>query len=147
MSEKDKDTNQNPGGDLPADQGADVAALRKEAAGYRSKLREVEGERDKLSERLGVLQRGEAERIASTAADDFASPLRAGDDLWKADVELDHLLDDDGNLDATVVRGKVAELAESRPHWVTQNPGDSDAGKGAGAAVRKASFGEAMKAA
>src|SRR5690606_8807662 len=45
------------------------AALRREAAGYRTRLRDVEAERDTLRATVAAIQRGEVERIAGTTAD------------------------------------------------------------------------------
>lgn len=104
----------------------DRAAANKEAAKYRTRLREVEGERDQLTERLATLQRGQAEALAREYLADPA-------DLWRDGVELNALLDDDGNLDP----GKVAEVAQAtvaaHRHWAAQRPPKRNpAGSGGG---------------
>jgi hypothetical protein len=123
--------------DDASDHVADPAALRKEAASYRRKLRDTETSRDALAERVSVLQRGEAERIAAAAAEGFR-PLSDGRDIWRHDgVELGAMLDDDGNVDAAKVREVVLEVAAAHPGWRVHSFGSADAGKGAGAISRR----------
>lgn len=97
------------------DNNGDRAAANKEAAKYRTRLREVEGERDVLTERLSTLQRGQAETLAREYLTDPS-------DLWRDGVDLTALLDDVGNLDL----GKVAEVAQAtviaHRHWAVQRP-------------------------
>lgn len=87
----------------------------REAAKYRRKLRDTEGERDALTERLTTLQRAEVARLA-------ADVLAAGDDIWLTDVKLADLLDDTGNVDAAKVNGLATNIAASRPHWKRLSP-------------------------
>lgn len=120
-----------------ADHAADPAALRKEAAGHRRKLRDAEAERDTLAQRVSVLQRGEAERIAAAAAEGFR-PLSDGRDVWRHDgVELVAMLDADGNVDPAKVREVVLEVAAAHPGWLASSFGSADAGRGAGAISRR----------
>lgn len=103
----------NPPGDVGRDSadGGDDRGGNREAAKYRTKLREAEAQRDTLSGRLEALQRREAERLA-------AAHLADGADLWRGDgVELAALLDDDGNLDPAKVAENAAATLESHPHW------------------------------
>jgi hypothetical protein len=125
------------------------AALRREAAGYRTRLREVEAERDTLQATVAAMQRAEVERVAGTASEGFR-PLAAPEDLWLGGVELDGLLAEDGTVDAGRVREAVGALAAQRPHWLasTSRPGGADSGRGAGAQRDEApSFGAALKGA
>ena len=129
---------------------ADVAALRREAAGRRRALREAEAARDALAARLERLQRAEVERLATTRAEGVR-PLVHGDDLWLDGTELAALLDDDGNIDADRVRDKVREIGTQRPHWL-DSPGrhaaDLDGGKGAAPDIDNSpSFSDALKGA
>lgn len=86
----------------------------REAAKYRTRLREAEAERDALAERLAVLQRAEVERVAGTKLENPAG-------LWAAGVELEQVLDEDGNVDpdkvteATVAAAETLGLARKRP--------------------------------
>jgi hypothetical protein len=136
--------------DDPEPGGDDIAAVRREAAGYRTKLRETEAERDKLTERLGNFQRAEAERLAATAADGF-KPLADGSDLWHEGTELEALVADDGTLNVEAVRERVSAPGEKRPHYLVQPKGPSggaDQRRGAGPKEDdKLSFGEALKSA
>lgn len=102
----------NPPGDIgDSADGRDDRGGNREAAKYRTKLREAEAQRDTLSGRLEALQRREAERLA-------AARLADGADLWRGDgVELAALLDDDGNLDPAKVSEHAAATLESHPHW------------------------------
>lgn len=74
----------------------------REAAKYRRQLRDAEGERDALRDRLAALQTAEAERLASTV-------LHKAAGLWANGSTLADLLDEEGNLDAE----KVTAAAES----------------------------------
>lgn len=97
----------------PTVDGDDRGTANKEAAKYRTRLREVEGERDALTDRLATLQRREAERLA---ADQLADPA----DLWRDGVELAALLDDDGNLDASKVAEAAGATVAQHRHWAAQ---------------------------
>jgi hypothetical protein len=87
----------------------DLAALRREAAGYRRRLREAESERDALREQVDARDRADAERLASKA-------MASGADLWVAGVELASLRDEDGALDPQRVESAAAEVIKSHPH-------------------------------
>ena len=71
-----------------------------EAAKYRRRLREAEGERDALAGRLENMQRAEAERLA-------AEHLAKGAGIWTT-TALSDVLDDDGNVDPD----RVAQAAQ-----------------------------------
>jgi len=99
-----------------------------EAAKYRTRLREVETERDTVSERLTGYQRREAERLA---ADKLSRP----GDLWLDGAEVGGLLDDEGRLDEEKVAAAVAGVLDGRPQLeagrVRPRPDAAQGGSGA----------------
>jgi hypothetical protein len=100
----------------------DLAALRKEAAGHRRKLREAEAERDRLAGIVHSMLRNEVERRAEQR-------MHRGDDIWSAGVELGELLDEDGALDLAKVDAAVERVIKERPHWSRLRPtGAADQG-------------------
>lgn len=109
--------------DHDVDRTDDVATLRGEAKKRRLALREVEGERDALRERLDVHDRREVER---RAAERLAEPT----DVWLAS-SLDAMRGDDGALDDQKVGAELGRITKERPHWmrpfpeVHQGPRDS----------------------
>lgn len=74
-----------------------------EAARYRTKLREVEAERDTLRGTVEAMQRREVERLAGDR-------LAKADAIWKSDVALADLIGEDGHVDAEKV-ATATELA------------------------------------
>lgn len=109
---------------------SDVAALRREAAAHRRKARDAETERDTLAGRVEALQRAEAQRLAGAKAEGFRE-LSDPSDLWRADVELSQMLDDDGQVDAEKVREAVGQVGKQHPGWLAFSWGSADAGAGA----------------
>lgn len=92
---------------LPADESIpEQDSGNREAAKYRTRLREVEKERDTLSERVTALQRAEIERIAGTKLEKPAG-------LWASGVELADLLDENGDVDVEKVTA-AAETAQEQ---------------------------------
>lgn len=83
----------------------------REAAKLRKRAQAAETERDALSERLNVLQRGEVERMATGPG-----LLADGADLWSA-VDLDALHDEHGHIDAARVTQAVTDLLSAKPHY------------------------------
>jgi hypothetical protein len=129
--------------------GDDVAAVRREAAGYRVRLRDAEQERDALAGRLERMQRAEAERLAAQAPDDGPA-LADGADLWRGDgVELAGLLDDEGNVDPGRVREAVEQIGAAHEHWLARRaPASVDQGRGVAVEPdERPSFGGALKGA
>ena len=126
---------QEPG--APAS-GDDTAALRREAASWRTKLRETESERDALLARVDAADRGEVERLAGER-------LRDSEDFWLSGAELADLRDDDGQVDGAKVTAAVAALIAKKPHYAMA-PANFDAGVRRGVPL-EVSFGEALKAA
>jgi hypothetical protein len=82
--------------------GDTVASLRREAAGYRTRLRDTEAERDDLRQRVDRMERSEVLRLAGAAG--FSQP----DDVLMFATDLDQLRSDTGELDT----GRVTDLAQ-----------------------------------
>src|SRR4051794_9932789 len=76
----------------------------REAAKYRKRLREAEGERDHLSTQLDAMRGREAERLAGEAG--LADPA----DLWRDGLDLDVLLGEDGTVDPAKVAAAGEDL-------------------------------------
>ena len=85
-----------------------AAAKGRENSKLRERLRHA-------TERLAVLQRAEAERLA-------ADKLGAGTDLWAAGVDLQTLLDEEGNVSPDLVAQAAAQAIEAHPHWKRRVP-------------------------
>jgi hypothetical protein len=100
------------GGATEASEGAqepgETGRLRREAAGYRTKLRTSETTVADLQARIAQLQLAEVHRLAG----DLAQP---SDALAVSGKSLADLLDTEGNLDAELVSDIVAEVLSSRP--------------------------------
>lgn len=125
----------------------DVAAVRREAAAHRRKLREAEAERDRLAGHVQGLQRAEAERVAATPGAGFRA-LSDGSDLWRAEgVELAAMIDDDGRVNPAKVRQVVAKVSKAHPGWAADTWGTADAGRGESPKPAGPDFGSAIKAA
>lgn len=99
------------GDDTAAEETTEASPASREAAKYRRRLRETETQRDQLAERLSVLQRAEAERIA-------AEHLADGADIFRDGASIESLLDDDGNVDPVKVTELAAATAAAHPHWI-----------------------------
>lgn len=85
------------------DDGGDLAKARRQAAGYRTKLRDTEAERDTLTARIAAM---EAATVASALA-------TAGLDarLWKAaDVDLTEFRSEAGVLDMAALIDRATAL-------------------------------------
>ena len=82
----------------------------REAAKYRHRAKIAEAERDQLAERLTVLRRAEVERLA-------AAHLADGADVWRDGVELESMLNDDGDIAADKVEATAKALLEAHKHW------------------------------
>lgn len=81
-------------------------APNREAAKYRTRLRETEAERDTLRQTLATMRRAEVERIASTT-------LRNPAGLWAAGTELDALLTEAGDVDPEKVQAAASGAIEA----------------------------------
>lgn len=87
---------------------AERESPNREAARYRTRLREVEGERDALAARVQRLQRA---AVARLVGDRLAVP----DDLLAFGLALEDLLTEDGEVDAELVNSAVFDLLTRRP--------------------------------
>ena len=85
----------------------------REAAKWRRKFREAEATIEKMTERLAVVQRGDAERIA-------AAHLADGADIWRDGADLDSVLDENGDVDPAKVAELAAATIAKHPHWKTR---------------------------
>jgi hypothetical protein len=94
-----------------------LAKVRKEAAGYRTRLREAEAQRDELATRLESFQAQAAVKAATGPG-----MLRDGEDLFRAGVNVSELIADDGTLDHDKLTAAVAEVRERHPHWGEARP-------------------------
>jgi hypothetical protein len=100
--------NPEPDDDAPGRAGRD-------AARYRTRLREVEAERDQLAARLTAAQRAEVERLAvagwgatwGPGQHRPATPGVTGAALWAAGTRLSDLIDSTGQVDPERVRDAV----------------------------------------
>ena len=96
-----------------------------EAAKYRRRLREAEAERDQLAEQIQALRRAEVQRQVADRLDDPS-------DLWRAGVELDELLDQDGGIEQGKVDEAAAAVTAEHPGWAKRpevSGVDEDQGK------------------
>ncbi|GAA2621985.1 hypothetical protein SMC26_32955 [Actinomadura fulvescens] len=100
----------------------------REAARYRTQLREAASERDQLRGVVTAMQRAEVERLAMTGqkGKGWRSKLQDGTDLWAFGVQLEDLVDENGQLDPDKVHDAVADLVERKPHL---SPRDLGAGQ------------------
>lgn len=127
------------GGGGPAPDTEDPAKLRKEAAGYRRRLRETEAERDKLRARVEDADRAEVER-AVTGDRGLTDPA----DFWLA-VQLDDLRDEDGALDKAKIEAARDRVLADRPHWRKPAPNFDGGARESAPDPSGPSFGAALK--
>lgn len=97
------------------DGATDRGERSREAAKYRTRLRDAEAARDTLSERLSTMQRREVERLAAGHLADAA-------DIWRDGLELDTLLGEDGHLDSAKVVEAAKAVRKAHPHWAPPRP-------------------------
>jgi hypothetical protein len=125
-------TSENPPGSA-----SEVAKLRQESAGYRTKLRAREAENERLAARVDTQDRTAVEAVA-------AGVLRDASDLWLADVELTRVRDErTGELDAAKVQAEIKRVATERPHWTKDAPDFAQGAKGPPA--ERVGFGATLK--
>lgn len=106
---------------LPAERlAAMLREKRKAEASYRTKLRDVEAERDALAGKVTGYQSAAfskfavGERVLPAALEDVA-----------AKVDLSTLLGEDGQLDQAKAKTALAELRTAKPHYFAPIPGAS----------------------
>jgi hypothetical protein len=101
-----RDDTENPAEDTPGDAAEDNTgdntddAGGKEAAKYRRKLREAEGERDQLAQQLTAMRRSQ---IDAQASDMGIKPAA----LWASGTQLEDMLGDDGVPDPEKITAAV----------------------------------------
>jgi hypothetical protein len=87
----------------------------REAARYRTRLREVESERDELAGRLDGLLRGQAEALATGGE----ARLHSGADLWLDGGTVADVVGEDGQVDPERVAALAQAVAQARPYLRT----------------------------
>ena len=101
--------------DAPAEEATDAepdeepkSKAGKEAARYRTQLRDTEAKLAVLQARIEGHQTADAERVAATV---LADP----GDLWLMGTSLADVLDEDGEVDSVLVEQKAREIVARRP--------------------------------
>lgn len=84
----------------------------REAAKYRTQLRDTEAERDRLAARVDAYERAELDRLA---AGKLADPSD-----WQPD--RDQIRDDDGNIDEGKAAAALDRLLTEKPHYAAKPP-------------------------
>ena len=87
---------------------ANTGSGREPAASYRRRLRDTEGERDRLAEQVAGYQRREVEALAERGRGH--DRLASGTDLWVAGVRVADLLDESGAVDPDKAHAAVAAV-------------------------------------
>ena len=105
--------------------------LSREAARYRTRLRETEAERDQLRERLERYERAEVERLASAAG--LAVPA----DLWALGTQIEHCRAEDGSIDAETVSASMSPVSPRKVSSVAPNVHTSPATASPAALARR----------
>lgn len=116
----------------------DVAALRRESASYRRRLREAERQRDALQERVDRLDREEVERRAGER-----HQFQQASDVWLA-TSVDAMRGEDGLLSDDRVGQELARVMQEHPHWLKPGP-DFHQGPRLSPEPQGPSFGQALK--
>ncbi|WP_026820177.1 hypothetical protein [Arthrobacter castelli] len=121
-----------------------VRDKRKAEATYRTKLRDTEAERDKLSETVGGYQKSafsdfaKSQRVLDSAVDDVAGSL-----------DVSELLDESGQVDQEKATAALEELKQSKPHYFQRPPmqtgTDRVGGSGEGNVKPEASWGDVLR--
>ncbi len=97
------------------DHGDPVAAARREAASYRRRLRDAEGDRDRLAEQVAGYQRREVEQLVERGRG--FRRMSSGSDLWTGGVSLADVLAEDGRVDQDKALAAMDRVLQERPHW------------------------------
>lgn len=131
MSDEPEVTDQVPDDETPPEE----STPNREAARYRTQLRESQAETEALRGQVRAMQRAELERVA-TSGDGIR--LHRASDIWPDDAgtDLSELLDEDGRIDADAVRGVIEAATADRPYLRADiKVRRSDPSQGAGANV------------
>jgi hypothetical protein len=124
----------------PAVARKEIEKLRREAAGHRTKVRELEplakkakdledaqkSDAERLGEQLTAAQERAAKavrtavasKVEALAARDFADPEDAAGAL-----DLASYVDDDGVIDTGAIKADLADLLKRKPHWSVPDEG------------------------
>jgi hypothetical protein len=111
----------------PGEGNGTAESTSREAARYRTRLREVEAERDRLQTTLDTVQRAQVEAMAQ------AGGLAVAGDIWSFGAELATLRGEDGTIDQATVEGTVQAILKDRPGLKAAVIGDLGAGRGGAA--------------
>lgn len=109
QSEAQDDTQEPQGPAQEVPEADEAGKAGREAARYRTRLREAEAQRDTLAARVEAMQRAEVARLAGARLSQGADVFDVGR------VDLADLLDEDGAVDTTKVENAVADLLTGRP--------------------------------
>ena len=120
-----------------------VAAARREAAGYRTKLRAAEGEVEALRAEVETHRRRQIDNVLTGTASELHDP----GDLWTfANLSPADLFDDEGALDEDRLAKTLSDLRAARPylfaHSLQTGPRDGGA---RGPQPQSPSFGAALR--
>ncbi|MGD7707249.1 hypothetical protein [Microlunatus sp. Y2014] len=131
-TETPEDLTPEPDTTKPAatDDKPEARSANAEAAKYRRQLRDVEAERDALTERLEAVQRQQVSELLTNAHVAGAPLLHDPADLWRHGVELASLLAEDGTVDLGRARTAAADLIRDRPHLGRYYGSGGDVGVG-----------------
>ena len=121
-----------------ADTGAETAS--REAARYRTRLREAEGVIAGMREEVDRLHRAEVERVAGTQPYWIGTPA----DVWAIGVELSELRDEAGRLDPERVKETLGAVLASHPNW-SRRPDMGQGYRGGPPQSRDPSFADLLK--
>ncbi|MFK0182305.1 hypothetical protein ACIQVR_40845 [Streptomyces xanthochromogenes] len=145
--EEPQETDTAPEAEPVADPWADpdvarkeIEKLRKEAARYRSRTKDLEplarkaqeledaqkSEQERLNEQLTAAQERAAKavraavasKVEALAAKEFADPEDAAGAL-----DLTAYVDEDGGIDTDAIRADLADLLKRKPHWARPDEG------------------------
>ncbi len=102
-------------GEQNDEQGDPLAAARREAASYRRRLRDAEGDRDRLADQVAGYQRREVEQLVERGRG--FRRMSSGSDLWTGGVSLTDVLAEDGRVDQDKALAAMDRVLQERPHW------------------------------
>lgn len=120
-------------------EGDQAAALRREAATYRRRLRESEAETSRVTAALDQTQRTLIEDQVAGQPGLLADAA----DFWR-ETKLEDLRADDGSVDPEKVKAALSRTLAEHPHWGIGG-GGFDGGARRQSMGRAPSFGEALK--
>lgn len=135
------DENTTPEAEQPEDQAATEqpeSRAARDAAKYRTRLRETEAERDALAEQVTALRRAAVE-------DRLAAQHVPAAGFWASGVQLEQLLGDDGRIDDEAIKAAadraVSELGLERGGHMRPVPSEGRTTSPSATPSWKAAFG------